>query len=1012
MDVNEIRKWHSIFKPNNELFEIRILGNKTYSAYFNDVDKAINQILKYEDSQIYFTVNNINEACSSRNQYGQFMLVQGTATSKNDIIKRVFIPIDIDVDRPSGVCSTDEEKEYAHKKAIKVYRFLRENGFAEPIICDSSSGYHIYYPVDMESNSSVEVDIKRFYEVLSNIFTDERVKIDKQVGDANRIMRLPGTWSRKGRSTDERPHRMAKILKYPTEIHRMSREDICRFIDKYEIKENNKENSINYYNGEKSQFDLRKFIEENNIEVDKEVPWGNGGTKFVLKECPFDSSHKSPDSAIFLSANGAISFLCFHNSCSSYTWRDLRLKFDPHAYDKKEYEKREIPIRQYPSKQWNSKPKYEIKEENEELGKKWLSMSDIKKINLSDIETIKTGLNELDKAIGGLAMGELSILSGSNACVDCDTEFFNGKEWKKISEYQYGDMVLQYNYDGSANLVQPLRYIKELCQQLYLIKSKMGVNQCVSEDHNIVYCTSKGHLQKKQVKDLIKMHNDSEYGFNGRFYTTFKYNGSGIDLTDAQIRVMCAVICDGSFKTNYKDKSVVKVNLKKKRKKDRLEYLLKEANIDYLKKQYNPKDTEYNVYIFKSPRIEKEFGAYWYNCTSSQLKVITEEVLFWDGSVENQSFSQNSKKTIDFIQFAFASIGKRSSIYCDNRIGQKHSKNNYVYKNINYTLHICNNNMVSIQNRKNKVPILKYKTKDGYKYCFTVPSGMLVLRRGGNINITSNCGKSSWINQLIINVIQQDYKVGLWSGELQPRMLKIWISLCAAGKRNVVKSQYNERYYVPDEINNKIDEWMNGKLFIYNNDYSNKWEQIFNDLNELLKQGVKLFVLDNLFSLDIDIFDGDKNNKQKELVIQLCNFVKKNNIHILLVAHPRKSLGFLRKNDISGSSDIMNAASNIFICHRVNTDFIKLGKEFFGASKIDSLSGYGNVIEVCKNRLYGIDGLMVGMYYDLESRRFKNTPDEDIVYGWEENIISIPNDFAEKTYTDSYVSSDYKDVPY
>ena len=36
----------------------------------------------------------------------------------------------------------------------------------------------------------------------------------------------------------------------------------------------------------------------------------------------------------------------------------------------------------------------------------------------------------------------------------------------------------------------------------------------------------------------------------------------------------------------------------------------------------------------------------------------------------------------------------------------------------------------------NKAIISKYKTLDGFKYCFTVPSGMLILRRNNNIFIT------------------------------------------------------------------------------------------------------------------------------------------------------------------------------------------------------------------------------------------------------------------------------------
>ena len=64
-------------------------------------------------------------------------------------------------------------------------------------------------------------------------------------------------------------------------------------------------------------------------------------------------------------------------------------------------------------------------------------------------------------------------------------------------------------------------------------------------------------------------------------------------------------------------------------------------------------------------------------------------------------------------------------------------------------------------------------------------------------------------------------------------------------------------------VSEKIDRWLDGKLFLYNNEYSSRWEQIFNDIKELLKLDVRLFILDNLFSMDIDIFDGDKNNKQR-----------------------------------------------------------------------------------------------------------------------------------------------------
>lgn len=261
---------------------------------------------------------------------------------------------------------------------------------------------------------------------------------------------------------------------------------------------------------------------------------------------------------------------------------------------------------------------------------------------------------------------------------------------------------------------------------------------------------------------------------------------------------------------------------------------------------------------------------------------------------------------------------------------------------------------------------------------------------------SNSSGKSSWLNSLLLNIVQQGTNVALWSGELRPDILKAWIQMVAAGKEHLRPSSYGDgKYYVPQGVGEQIDHWLDGRFFLYNNEYGTKWQQIFHDMQELLKAQVKVFVLDNLFSLDIDLFDGDRNNKQKELILQIKDFAKTNNVHIILVAHPRKSLTFLRKNDISGTSDLTNAVDNVFIVHRVNNDFFRTGAEYFGQSEIMKFQGFGNVIEVCKNRMYGIVDYMVGMHYEIESRRFKNTQDEVVHYGWEENATQQQMQFQQ-----------------
>lgn len=260
---------------------------------------------------------------------------------------------------------------------------------------------------------------------------------------------------------------------------------------------------------------------------------------------------------------------------------------------------------------------------------------------------------------------------------------------------------------------------------------------------------------------------------------------------------------------------------------------------------------------------------------------------------------------------------------------------------------------------------------------------------------SSASGKSTWLNSLLLNAIEQGEKVALWSGELNAHILKGWIKQVAAGKEFLRQAPNGKYWFVPDNIKAAIDDWTGDNLFIYNNEYSNKWEQLFSDMEMLVERGVRIFMLDNLFSMDIDIFDGDSNKKQKALINQLVEFKKKYGAIVILVAHPRKTTMFIRKTDISGTSAITDAADYIFIMHRVNNDFRRAGSEFFGAQYIQTFFNYSNVLEVSKDRMWGTQDFLVGMFYEIESRRFKNTNDEKKVYGWRSGIASQPDMFEE-----------------
>ena len=137
-------------------------------------------------------------------------------------------------------------------------------------------------------------------------------------------------------------------------------------------------------------------------------------------------------------------------------------------------------------------------------------------------------------------------------------------------------------------------------------------------------------------------------------------------------------------------------------------------------------------------------------------------------------------------------------------------------------------------------------------------------------------------------------------------------------------------------------------------------------------------------SLNISSYDGDKYSQQTQFINDLKEFAKVKNIHIILVCHPRKESGFLRKESISGTADLTNLCDNLFIIHRVGKDFQTRASEFLDSTVVQNCLQYDSVVEVCKNRSMGIIDYIVGMFYENESRRLKNSISEHIVYGWEE----------------------------
>ena len=150
-----------------QVVEVRALTDQnTHSGYFNDFDALVRSVEPLDADTsvhgIYVTLNEVNPALLSRraNRIKMRLGKKDSTTSDADILRRRWLPIDIDPLRPSGVSSTDEEHTLALAKAEEVACWIAGLGFPEPIKADSGNGAHLLYRIDLPNDEAATALVK------------------------------------------------------------------------------------------------------------------------------------------------------------------------------------------------------------------------------------------------------------------------------------------------------------------------------------------------------------------------------------------------------------------------------------------------------------------------------------------------------------------------------------------------------------------------------------------------------------------------------------------------------------------------------------------------------------------------------------------------------------------------------------------------------------------------------------------------------------------------------------
>ena len=123
IDMEKIKESLSILKPDGQLFEIRIMkGKQIISGYFKDADTLLECFNRVDlrGSNVYITLNQINEALFSRQQSETF-IAGANSTDDPDVDGYKWLFIDLDPERVAEVSSSDDELEAARLLSDKVH---------------------------------------------------------------------------------------------------------------------------------------------------------------------------------------------------------------------------------------------------------------------------------------------------------------------------------------------------------------------------------------------------------------------------------------------------------------------------------------------------------------------------------------------------------------------------------------------------------------------------------------------------------------------------------------------------------------------------------------------------------------------------------------------------------------------------------------------------------------------------------------------------------------------------
>lgn len=201
-----------IFVEPGSVTELRAFGDATYHGTFDHAHLGEMARIAGEMSScrgVYFLPNPISLTATNR------IATSGKCATDADVVRRRWVLIDIDPERPKDTNATQSERDAAWRVAKNCHALLEALGWQAPIVASSGNGWHLCYAVDLPNDDQQRDSIKALLVGLQERCGRGGANVDLKTYNASRIWKLYGTTPSKGRHTDDRPARQSWVKDAP-----------------------------------------------------------------------------------------------------------------------------------------------------------------------------------------------------------------------------------------------------------------------------------------------------------------------------------------------------------------------------------------------------------------------------------------------------------------------------------------------------------------------------------------------------------------------------------------------------------------------------------------------------------------------------------------------------------------------------------------------------------------------------------------------------------------------------